>query len=280
VNAATVTALYSSSQAAKVARYPASRSDRLFQAIAIRSEIPAGLRNPHQCKHALASMLIRNGVGLAYVQQAMGHKHISSTVRYTQISQAEAALKVGDVELSVRMNPIKINVDEVPKDKQARADFLDLLKNMQEGMVDPVIVEAVCIHEAGHLLLAVEAKMEVQELEGPHIIYDSTQDEFIGRAANVKICVPNNTIEQCARMLAAGGIASLEVALMAYAGDQEDLVHYHDLCDQIGLKDPKLRLSVWRDAQRAVRIYLRDDSVKSAIRKIAGHLMGQLENLP
>jgi hypothetical protein len=208
----------------------------------------------------------------------MDHKHFSSRDRYTDISQAEAALKVGD-ELGIRTNLIKINVDEVPKDKQTRADFLDLLKNMQEGMADPVILEAVCIHEAGHLLLAIESKMEVQELEGPHIIYDATQDKFIGRAANVKICVPNNTIEQCARMLAAGGIASLEVALMAYAGDQEDLVHYHELCDRIGLKDPKLRLSVWQDAERSVRIYVQDDSVKSAIRKIAGDLKTQLENL-
>jgi len=74
---------------------------RLFQAIAIRSGIPAGLRNPHQCKHALASMLIRNGVDLAHVQQALGHKHISSTVRYTHISQAEAADKVSDVMKAV-----------------------------------------------------------------------------------------------------------------------------------------------------------------------------------
>ena len=35
---------------------------RLFEAIAICAGIPAGLRNPHQCKHALASLLIRSGV--------------------------------------------------------------------------------------------------------------------------------------------------------------------------------------------------------------------------
>jgi site-specific recombinase XerD len=67
---------------------------RLFEAIAIRAGIPAGLRNPHQCKHFLASTLVRNGVNLAHVQQALGHKHISSTVRYTHISQHEAAAKV------------------------------------------------------------------------------------------------------------------------------------------------------------------------------------------
>jgi site-specific recombinase XerD len=67
---------------------------RLFEAIAIRAGIPAGLRNPHQCKHFLASTMIRHGVSLAYVQQALGHKHVSSTVRYTHISQHEAAAKV------------------------------------------------------------------------------------------------------------------------------------------------------------------------------------------
>jgi site-specific recombinase XerD len=70
---------------------------RLFEAIAIRAGIPAGLRNPHQCKHFLASMLIRNNVSLAHVQQALGHAHISSTVRYTHISQSEASAKVSGV---------------------------------------------------------------------------------------------------------------------------------------------------------------------------------------
>ena len=66
---------------------------RLFEAIAIRAGIPTGLRNPHQCKHFLASTLIRRGVDLAYVQQVLGHAHISSTVRYTHLTQAESAVK-------------------------------------------------------------------------------------------------------------------------------------------------------------------------------------------
>jgi site-specific recombinase XerD len=74
---------------------------RLFESICISAGIPQGLRNPHQCKHALASMLVRSGVSLAYVQQALGHKHVSSTVRYTHISQSEAAVKVGEVMTAV-----------------------------------------------------------------------------------------------------------------------------------------------------------------------------------
>jgi len=74
---------------------------RLFEAIAIRSGIETGRRNPHILKHSLGSHLVRNGVDLAYVQQALGHKHISSTVRYTHITAAEAADKVGDVMKAV-----------------------------------------------------------------------------------------------------------------------------------------------------------------------------------
>jgi site-specific recombinase XerD len=66
---------------------------RLFEAIAIRAGIPRGLRNPHQCKHFTASTMVRANVNLAYVQQWLGHKHISSTVRYTHVSQSEAAAK-------------------------------------------------------------------------------------------------------------------------------------------------------------------------------------------
>lgn len=73
----------------------------LFYDIAMRAGIDRDRRFPHIWKHSLGYHLIHNGVDLAYVQQALGHKHISSTVRYTHVSQAEAAVKVGDVMNSV-----------------------------------------------------------------------------------------------------------------------------------------------------------------------------------
>ena len=62
----------------------------LFSDIAFRAGIERGRRNPHILKHSYASHLLRNGADLAYVQKALGHKHISSTTRYTHVSTAEA----------------------------------------------------------------------------------------------------------------------------------------------------------------------------------------------
>jgi integrase/recombinase XerD len=44
----------------------------------------------HLMKHSYASHLIRNGANLAFVQKACGHRHISSTVRYTHVTTPEA----------------------------------------------------------------------------------------------------------------------------------------------------------------------------------------------
>jgi integrase/recombinase XerD len=62
----------------------------LFAKVARLAGIEDGRVNPHILKHSYASHLLRNGADLAYVQKALGHRHISSTVRYTHVSTTEA----------------------------------------------------------------------------------------------------------------------------------------------------------------------------------------------
>lgn len=95
--------LFTSRETAEVGAKPISRKTvyNLFNDIAREAGIPAGMRNPHQLKHAICALLTRQGVTLAYVQQTAGHANVTSTVRYTHVSQSEAAAKVSSVMSAV-----------------------------------------------------------------------------------------------------------------------------------------------------------------------------------
>ncbi len=86
--------LFTSRQGSRMSR---QQVYNLFRKVAELSGLEIGRVNPHILKHSYASHMIRAGVDLAHVQVAMGHTHISSTVRYTHISVPEAQVKSNDV---------------------------------------------------------------------------------------------------------------------------------------------------------------------------------------
>jgi site-specific recombinase XerD len=90
--------LFTSRQGSRMSR---QQFYNLFRKIAELAGLGEGRVNPHILKHSYASHMIRAGVNLAFVQKAMGHAHISSTVRYTHVSVSEAQAKSNDVVNSV-----------------------------------------------------------------------------------------------------------------------------------------------------------------------------------
>src|ERR1700674_1978871 len=63
----------------------------IFQTVAERAGLPASKRHPHVLKHSLATHLIGQNVNLAKVGQFLGHKSISSTMKYVAVSDTQAS---------------------------------------------------------------------------------------------------------------------------------------------------------------------------------------------
>ena len=64
---------------------------RIFRDVAAACGLPTAKRHPHVLKHSLATHLVQADVNLAKVQRYLGHAAITSTVRYTTISDQEAS---------------------------------------------------------------------------------------------------------------------------------------------------------------------------------------------
>ena len=65
-----------------------------FRETCVRIGIRPDLCHVHIIKHSLGAHLIRNGARVEYVQKALGHKDIKSTMAYTNITQRETGVVV------------------------------------------------------------------------------------------------------------------------------------------------------------------------------------------
>jgi site-specific recombinase XerD len=75
----------------KGGRIHRSQFFRIFRVCAVAAGLPPAKCHPHALKHSLASHLIAGNVNLALVRQCLGHKSISSTMKYVGVSDAQAS---------------------------------------------------------------------------------------------------------------------------------------------------------------------------------------------
>src|SRR5271155_358367 len=69
---------------------------RIFQSIAVEAGLPAEKRPPHCLKFSLGTLFVQGNPTPALVKQALGHKSISSTLRYTSVPDSQAARAVSE----------------------------------------------------------------------------------------------------------------------------------------------------------------------------------------
>ena len=74
---------------------------RIFQTVSERAGLPASKAHPHILKHSLASHLVGANVNLAVVQQFLGHRSISSTMRYVSVSDIQASAATRDALMNI-----------------------------------------------------------------------------------------------------------------------------------------------------------------------------------
>ena len=80
--------LFTSQKGGKLGR---TQFFRNFQTVAESSGLEVQKRHPHVLKHSLASHLVAGNANLALIRQALGHRSISSTMRYIGTSDGQAA---------------------------------------------------------------------------------------------------------------------------------------------------------------------------------------------
>jgi hypothetical protein len=174
------------------------------------------------------------------------------------------------------MKPIAIDVSAVPENKRTHPDFLGLLNDMTLGMADPVKVFSVFIHEAGHLFFGLELNMQILGMDGPQIVYIDP-DQFRGYALKVKIQIIQNTVEQIAIMLSAGGVFSRTLDNGLGPGDSGDREIFETTCQNAGLTDSHKIESVWKAGQDIVSTRLQDSDFRDKMRELARRMMSEFE---
>jgi integrase/recombinase XerD len=83
---------------------------KLFRDIALQAGIEEGRANPRVGKHTCASLLLRSGATLPFLQRYLAHKDAKSTMAYLGVSESEANKEAGATFAKVFATPATISV--------------------------------------------------------------------------------------------------------------------------------------------------------------------------
>jgi hypothetical protein len=180
---------------------------------------------------------------------------------------------------------IVVDISEVPAEKQNDIRFLAALEDVRRRCADPMEMEAISIHEAGHLFYMTRAGLRDPECNGPRIVYNPLTDKFDRYGSSVRC--PNQDKEhlattpiskwvfQMAKSYVGGGVAAHVLAGAADVGDSGDRENFDGFYDEILRQQPNVKTThdeMWAEAQRIVTLELQDDGLQSCIRRMAAEL--------
>jgi hypothetical protein len=191
---------------------------------------------------------------------------MSVTQNYAMFPPVENVLSVR-VTRNSATGMWKINISEIPDSKQSDPRLPEVQRLMSDDLDNPLWMEALCIHEAAHVVFFAKAGAGTPRIVGPKICYDEQPDRFIPLLATVEYDEPDTEVEMKlnddgmllimrARGCAAGGVAAREMTGMSRVGDAKDFENVRKYCEDISAEYPANvpldPAAIWENAQAEV----------------------------
>jgi hypothetical protein len=181
--------------------------------------------------------------------------------------------------------PIKIDLSQVPEDKQRDPRFLSRYSELQKALSIPEFIRIVCIHEAAHYMYQAALGATDFKFHGPQIVYDKEQNKFDVFSARVEVTAwtaefSSQDAKDIVLQMAIIGVAG-ELATIAIEGKDEgsgtgDYLVFHEIYTRIGKASYGTPLDIWDTAQKRVAAQLQNNDIRSRILDLATEIEPKL----
>lgn len=181
--------------------------------------------------------------------------------------------------------PIKIDLSQVPEDKQRDPRFLSRYSELEKALSMPEFIKTVCIHEAAHYMYQTAFGATDFKFHGPQIVYDKEQNKFDVFSARVEVTTwttefSSQDAQHIVLQMAIIGVAG-ELATIALEGKGEgsgtgDYLVFHEIYTRIGKASHGAPLDIWDTAQEHVAAQLQINDVRSQVLHLATEIEPKL----